>query len=226
MKPIWMGGLVLALGFSGQQAMADTVTVDTRDLGWYRSDGHHDEFNENTFTGDLGLEYRSFYVWDLPTLTNPVTSARIDFDLQYSLGVWSTVPQTGRMFDVSTSSSTLTQTDGGGTGHAIFGDLGSGTSYGDFVISEADNLTLFSVQLNQAGLDAINSASGRPFSIGMSNVSPYQQSFLFSSISFRGSQQLVLSMGNVAPVPEPQTWALMALGLGVLGATARRQGRR
>ena len=40
------------------------------------------------------------------------------------------------------------------------------------------------------------------------------------------SQLIVLSAGVMAPVPEPETWALMLAGLGVLGAALRRRQRR
>jgi len=212
------------VGCLGQNAIANEISVNISILGWYTDTGHHDSSNVNTLTGYLtGTEYRSFYLWDLPAFTGTVTSARIEFALPYSLGV-SSLSQMGKMFDVTnTSVATIANDDGAGQGLQIFSDLGSGLSYGDFVISDADSLTTFIVNLNQNALDAINASAGQAFAIGMQNVSPCNQCndyFLFSSMSNQSSQILVLD-SNV--VPEPVTLALMVSGLGLVGLSRRKQ---
>jgi hypothetical protein len=45
--------------------------------------------------------------------------------------------------------------------------------------------------------------------------------------SATGSYELTLTaQGNLAPVPEPETYAMMLAGLGLLGLTARRRRRK
>jgi hypothetical protein len=220
-------GLLAACALS-MPASAATVALQTSDLGWYNVYGFHNSWNENTLTGKFGDdEYRSWYVWQLPSLSDAVVSARIEFDLPYSLGTDAWTPQLGRMFDISAASlSTIAQDNGGGFGQSIFDDLGSGAVYGDFTIAQSDNLTTFVVDVNAAGIAAINAASGDAFALGIRNVTPqYMYYFLFSSGSFRASQRLVLETAPLPAVPEPETWALMAGGLALVGA-ARAVKRR
>ena len=84
----------------------------------------------------------------------------------------------------------------------VFDDLGTGTFYGERVMSAADNGTWVRVILNVEALAAINRAAG-------------------SSIAFGGS------LANVGAVPEPQTAVLLLGGLGWLAWRARRrEGKR
>jgi hypothetical protein len=39
-----------------------------------------------------------------------------------------------------------------------------------------------------------------------------------------GKTYALLNGGSLAPVPEPETWALMLAGLGLVGWAARRRG--
>jgi hypothetical protein len=216
---------LIALSCSLQSAFGTEIATEAADLGWYNSSGIHQSFNENTLTGQLGEEYRSFYLWHLPSFSGTVTSARIQLDLQYSLGSASLAPQTGRMFDVSAGSlDSLTLDDGGGLGGTIFDDLGSGSSYGDFVISSADDRTIFTVILNSNALSALGASAGQPFALGMRNVTESGLDFfLFSSMSVRGSQKLFVDVTPTTAVPEPEAWLMMLGGLALL---ARRRVRR
>jgi hypothetical protein len=81
---------------------------------------------------------------------------------------------------------------GGPSGLAIWDDLGSGLNYGSRVVSALDNGQFVDVQLNANAISAI-SGEGR--------------------IGFGGS---------LTPVPEPETWAMMLAGLGLIGFAVRR----
>jgi hypothetical protein len=54
-----------------------------------------------------------------------------------------------------------------------------------------------------------------------SAIDPVTGDFLFST--FGGNNQIVLVTGFLAPVPEPETYALLLAGLGLLGYSARRR---
>ena len=60
--------------------------------------------------------------------------------------------------------------------------------------------------------------------MGMRNVTESGQDFfLFSSMSVRGSQKLVVDVAPIAAVPEPETWLMMVGGLAWLaGRRVRR----
>lgn len=222
--------LVLALAceiFHCNARAAVEVSSNTVDLGWYTSSGRHQSYNQNTLTGYSSEEYRSFYVWNVPQIDGRVTSARVDFYIEYSLG-GSTIAQTGQMFDLTANSiSTLTQEDGGGAGKSIFADLGDGNSYGSFTvpswIGSPVQYTL-SVELGAAAIDAINAANGT-FAMGIKNTTPGNTNdyFIFSSMSVRAAQVLVL---DIQPIPEPATNILMLLGfVAVVVAVSRSKDR-
>jgi len=56
-------------------------------------------------------------------------------------------------------------------------------------------------------LNGFNMIAGKPFTYSMDASGEF-------------------SLGSLAPVPEPSTYAMLLLGLGALGATARRRSRK
>ena len=218
-----IGVIALALFASSQASAVGTeVRVQATSIGWYKASGTHQAFNPNTLTGVLaGVEYRSFYVWNLPSFEGIVDSARIEFDLQYSLGVSGSSTQNGTVYDVTQSNvSSLPLNNGGAQGENIFGDLGSGSQLGGFTIRPSDALTVFQVALNSNAIESLNSLSGGTFAVGIRNTTPGNTGnyFLFSSGSFPSTQTLVLS---ISPVPEPSSLLLLTLGTAALFARAR-----
>ena len=74
----------------------------------------------------------------------------------------------------------------------------SGANYGSFSYSSADSHEFRSITLNNIGISALNSALGGEFGIGG---------------SVEGS----------APIPEPETYAMLLAGLSLVGWAARRR---
>ena len=217
-------GACAAVALAGASHAAGTtqLAVDSSNLGWYNSTGAHWYDNDNTLTGMFDIEYRSFYEWTLPAFSGHVTGAHLEMALPYSLGVLQGT-QTGAMFDVAEGLVPyLTLVDGAGHGTSIFADLGSGTSYGNFTISESDDFTTFRIDLDAAAVGALDAAKGGTFAMGMRNTSlgTADNYFLFSSTSTRGEQTLVL---DVMPVPEAPSYATMLLGAAALLALASRR---
>lgn len=78
---------------------------------------------------------------------------------------------------------------------SIYNDLMSGVNYGSSTYSPADTYQVRSITLNDAGIGALNAARGGEFGIG----------------------------GAVASIPEPQTYAMLLAGLGVIGWVGHRR---
>jgi hypothetical protein len=184
---------------------AETVSIASYDIGWYASSGHHVADNPNTLTGILSDTYRSFYIWKIPKLAGTITSARIDFKLEYSLGANGSSDQYGRLYDLKVGKRRLPyiQTDDGdGLGTKIYADIGEGQTFGKLTVPpEIFDDTWIKAKLNASAVAALNASSGKYFGVGIVNVTPDLSDgmyFLVSSGSRPSEQILVL---HVEPAP-------------------------
>jgi len=209
------------------------VTIDATDRGHYEDDGDHDSTNTNYIVGEVpsgSVQYHNFFVFDLSSVSGTIISAELR--LRNPAGGFSSTDatETYEIFDVSTSTATLT---GGGAGLvAVYADLASGTMYASQVVSAADNGTTIVIPLNAAAISDLNAASGL-FAFGgvlTTTVVGGANEFLFGltgSPSVLADTQLVVTTDETAAVPEPSTFVLAALGLLGLGFIAlRRKYRR
>jgi hypothetical protein len=165
--------LTAILSFTILSACADVITTSER--GWYRDDGVHETANDNYVTGEIAVlaynEYRSFFVFDVPTQTEPIRGGVLRLfnpsstaPEPYTNGYLSTdLTETLTLFDVSTPTSTLV--DGTG-GLSAFEDLGTGNIFGQLVVNRDMNGSFIEVALNSAGLSALDAAQGGTFVIG------------------------------------------------------------
>lgn len=139
--------------------------------------------SDNYFTGKQGGSiYRGYFSFDLSGGTNRCEP--LSAYLTVPRGHYFTQPSTALtlgLFDVSTPASTLAQRSNTPNA-ATYADLGSGASYGGYLLSTSAGAS-FTLNLNQAGLDAIGlaRASHAPwFSIGLGLVNPpVGDAFLF-----------------------------------------------
>jgi hypothetical protein len=207
--------LAISVGFA---ASAATQTLNTSGEGWITQGGNQNGSNatNNTLTGNCGLgdcgagEYRSFFSFDIPTLSSPLTAATL---LLYN-------------YDVETLQSPTITMEVTSTGGLNFADLGTGTFFGSRTYTAGDSNQAEGIVLNQAALAAIGLGGGT-FTISGRITSPTTFSGgavdQFTIGSSDGQQQLELTSGGV---PEPASWALMISGFGLAGVALRRRSYR
>ena len=152
---------------------ADTFTFNTSDSQLHRRcrqprmvvrNAGNTNDSPNYSTGKTGTHLlRNFFTFDLSSLTGTVVSARLEV-VRYFYDSPDDSETLG-LFDVSTDAATLNNNTG--TSATIFNDLGTGVSYGTFVVNRythsSTETLIFS--LNAAAIADINAASGF-FSIG------------------------------------------------------------
>lgn len=197
-------------GFSGNSDVDNLLTINnttTRDItfaGSYSSTGFYNPA-ESTMLGNYIAghcdschysDYRNFFVIDLTGLTAPVTKLTFTLD---SFEVSSSGTYT--LWDYA-SSGTIEQLKKGGSGlTSIYDDLGAEATYGSFEYQVTDSNVVRTLTLNQKALDDLNAAIAGDG----------------SEWAFGGTFE------PTAPIPEPETYALMLAGLGLVGWMAKRR---
>jgi hypothetical protein len=217
--------IVLTTGITA--ARASVIGIDAIDSGTYQSTGLHDSGIENYLTGTLMNEHHSFFVFDLTGVTAEITAATLNL---FNPGVAPCClgyvspdsTETFALMDVSTPVSTLVT---GGSGVATFDDLGTGTTFGSYVASAADNGTTISIALNAAGIAALNAALGSTIAFGgvLTTLSPPTNQYVFGFSTAVFVEDDVRRL-DLTVVPEPASLTLA--GLGVAAALLGRRRAR
>lgn len=192
-------------------------TAGTLNQGWWASNAGNATRNDNHLTGSYtGGEYRSFYTFDLSTITGKVKSASLLVKHGNQSG-----PVTLDLWDVTTAANIVNKNDG--MNAAVFADLGSGKSYGSYQI-QADSPfdTYLSLSLNVHAFHDLDKANGF-FTIG-ATASSAQNNFIFGSTGSDVTSLIVeFADAPSAKVPEPASLALLLAGVGGIVAARRRK---
>jgi hypothetical protein len=192
------GGVAGIGGGSAGSGGTNTITVSASARGWYSQTGEHTATLNNTLTGVAVLgggsaysHQRSYLTFDVPTFTGTVTSVilRIEHENYESTDASETIA----MYDVLTAPATLEATTSpSSAGIPTYQDLGMGTTYGSFVLTNATEAlgvdlpgTIVDVPLNASAVSAVSAARGIPFSIGFVLVAPAGNRNEFVRFSFQ-----------------------------------------
>ena len=206
------------LACAAAPALAKTVTINAATHGSVAATGGSNgaENFSNMFTGKAGgVVHNSFASFYIPPGHYSMAS------LTFNPGVWGdfTSNKIG-IFDVSTN---LNDFDSFHPGVDAFKDLGSGASYGTATLGAVQK----NVTLNGNAIYDINSTSGGYIVFGFTNLTTsampdLEDGGLYLGYFTRTNVPLQLNL-ELAPVPEPGTWAMLTGGLGLLGCVARRR---
>lgn len=168
----------------------EVISFDDR--GWRTASGVH-KGHQNTFTGTISQEHRSFFTFDLGGVSgSQVISATLRLEVANYYG-----PDPSEAFsvwDISTPTAALQSTT---TSVAVFNDMGTGATYGSFSADASSPNTVIDIPLNAAARADILGALGGDFSVGVTCddlTSPGTQGARFSSSSESRIHELVLEV--------------------------------
>jgi len=231
MKKLLLIILIVAFVSLATAMQSSALTISATERGTYISSGifgsgGSGDADGNYLTGvyHIGGEYRSFFNFDLSSISGPITSATLIISLDNTFGSSPPKIETLGIFDYTGSISDLIGNTGG---VAAFTDLGTGTLYGSGSASTDATMGTMSIAFNAGGLSDMNAAIGGYFAVGgaLTSLSGSIDEFLFGSSLGAPLTLFELEVSTV-PVPEPTTMLLLGSGLICLAGFRRKFRKR
>jgi hypothetical protein len=201
-------------------AHAEGIDVKSIVQGWVNSNGGANgaEATTNMYTGvENGTRYNSWIAFYIPPGSYSFASLSFKPDVYGDYG-----SNLIGIYDVAAPMQSFL--NGWHPGVDVYQDLGSGAQYGTANLFN----TATTVNLSGNAVYDINAAAGSYLVMGFSNLTlngiPADQDpgGIYINGVGRGQSPLQLHL-EIAPVPEPGTWAMLSGGLGLLGFIARRR---
>ena len=217
---------VTLVGFAPQRAMANLITMNVFDSGWYDSTGLHDATNKNYIAGFASPNnYNDYFVFDLSSVQAQILTAEITLYMPTTNSDggdgYAGPPSVFSLYSVNAPVSAVMQNQSGLAGQVIYADLGSGTVLGSTGVSTADNGKLLTINLNSDGLALLNSGLGGQVVFGGSlALVGSGDNYTFGWTGDLSSRQI-----TVATVPEPVMFIQVGVGMTALLIHARRRSR-
>ncbi len=214
---------ILFLPAAAAAQRADLPSIEqANDTGRYSFDGFHDP-SDTEYRAIVGVGgSRSFFVFDLSTVTDPRPVAAATLELVVggvTQGGFGGIDYT--LYDVTTPIPTLVA---GGSGLvSVYTDLGTGTAYSALTaVDPADAGNLKSIPLLAAGVAAVEAAKGGQLAIGGSPTG-LSGNFAFSGTDVTGAK-LLIEFQDAAMVPalSPGAITLLAGLLAGMGFVIQR----
>ena len=223
--------LVILSLFISATTGAETLIFNTSDnpftpgeknQGWWSDTANNELVTDNYAVGmKTSGDHNNYFSFDLSSLNLTVLSARLELKkYEYHSSADS---ETYGLFDVSTDAAILNNMIGPNA--QIYNDLGTGLSYGEYVVSaEGSPDDILSFELNSSAVSDINASAGGWFSIGGSLLSIDGSTIgsgtevIFGTSHIYGEpQRLVLDV-----IPEPASLTFFSL-IGLLVVIKRRK---
>lgn len=175
--------------------------VPVSDSGWWSSLTGHDAINKNYLAGVCndcsGVNHNNYFTFDLSEISGTVISASLNL-FNYRIAGSAIEYQ---LYDINSPLSAVRAN--GGSNNPVYNDLMTGISYGSIVYDQPNKLS--TISLNTAGILALNNALGGEFGVGGSVTGGID------------------GPPSPPPIPEPETYAMLLAGLGLIGLMSRRR---
>lgn len=213
-----------------EPCLAEIVTVEAENVGWYRKDGYHFQTNgisvgvyQPTTLSDEYYAFASYLVFSIPQITEEVVDVTFSLELTYYGS--DDLSETILLSGVSTSIDTLIASHtGAGRKPSIYRDLKDGPELGSMEVNLGNLFPyialfephgpVFSSNLNATGVQMVEGASGGQFAIGLSmlNTDGDREEHIGSKAMW-GDPNYWVAQLDIVTVPEPGIFLYMALGL-------------
>ena len=180
----------------GSDPTQANIVINATNRGWWRNDGYHEQADNSTIVGRIYDDvnyisrfHRSYFSFNLSGITGNIVAAVLRIEIVDYTSI--DPSETIKIYDIATSAATLeadgtTQTD-------IYDDIGTGTQYGAYILTLADETKVIQTKLERVDL---NNYRGTYFSVGIGSdtLSGLDQTVRFSQGSESRIHQLVLIM--------------------------------